>query len=336
MQRKPDFFIVGAPKCGTTAMAQYLGGHPDIFMARKEMHFFGADLCFGAQFYRRAADAYLAEFDTSNGQRRAGEASVWYLLSRRAAAEIMDFNPDARIIIMLREPAEMLHSLYHSFRWDGNEHLPTFEAALAAEDGRRAGRDISRQAYFAQGLVYTETARYAGQVRQYFDLFGRDRVHVILYDDFAADVASAYCNTLDFLGVDSTRVQTGFRAVNGNQSVKFGAVRAVLNDPMVRSTVLAVRPFLPRAVFNAMQKVDARIRKFNSRSEGRPPLAPELRRRLQREFAPEIERLGGLLGRDLTHWSSGDGRQRNNPSARPPSLEIRPAEPVLKGAENPA
>ena len=110
-RRRPDVFIVGAPKCGTTAMAEYLESHPEIYMAKKEMNVFGADLRFGAQFYRRDLQAYLEEFDTRNGEERAGEASVWYLFSRHAAAEIKAFNPDARIIIMLREPAEMLYSL---------------------------------------------------------------------------------------------------------------------------------------------------------------------------------------------------------------------------------
>jgi len=73
---RPDFFIVGAPKSGTTAMADYLGAHPKIFLARKEMHFFGSDLRFGPQFYRRDLGAYLAEFDGWKGQRRVGEASV--------------------------------------------------------------------------------------------------------------------------------------------------------------------------------------------------------------------------------------------------------------------
>ena len=154
--RRPDFFIVGAPKCGTTAMVRYLATHPDVFVARKEMHFFGKDLQFGHQFYRRAEKAYMAEFEKWEGQRRGGEGSVWYPSSKLAAAEIKAFNPDARIIIMLREPVEMLYSLYSTFCWDGNEQLPTFEEAVTAESDRRAGRNIPRRTYFAAGLLYHE------------------------------------------------------------------------------------------------------------------------------------------------------------------------------------
>jgi hypothetical protein len=302
--KKPDVFIVGAPKCGTSAMDHYLAAHPEIYMAKKEMHVFGSDLRFGPQFYRRDHEAYMTEFATRNGERRAGEASVWYLFSTQAAAEIHAFNPEARIIIMLREPAEMLHSLYHQFRFDGNEHLRTFEEALAAEDERRAGRRLTRQTYLAQGLVYRETARYTEQVRRYFDVFGRERVHVIIYDDLAADVRAVYCRALEFLGVDSTRIETDFQVINGNKSVKHSALRGLLNDPLVRSTAIAIGRRLPRPIFAALHDVERRLWKLNSRSEKRVPLQPEVRAQLQREFAPEVERLSELLGRDLTHWNS--------------------------------
>src|SRR5215475_4862738 len=113
MNRQPDFFIVGAPRSGTTAMSHFLGDHPDIFMARKEMHAFGSDLRFGRRFYRRDLQTYQAEFNVPHGRRRAGEGSVWYLFSKTAAKEIHQFNPAARILIMLREPVEMISSLFH-------------------------------------------------------------------------------------------------------------------------------------------------------------------------------------------------------------------------------
>jgi hypothetical protein len=303
VNRKPDFFIVGAPKCGTTAMDHYLAVHPDVFMARKEMHFFGSDLRFGPQFYRRDPTAYLAEFNTANGRRRAGEASVWYLFSERAAAEIKAFNPDARIIIMLRNPVEMLHSLYYQFRFDGNEHLPAFAEAIAAENDRRAGRRLGRQHYFAQGLVYRDDARFTRQVERYFRVFGRDRVQVIIYDDFAADTDAVYRRTLEFLDLAPLPIKNGATVINGNKHVKHPALHAFLNDPSVRRALLAVRPWLPQPVFAALGKTEARLRKLNTVPAARQPLAPELRRRLDEEFAPEVERLSALLGRDLTGWS---------------------------------
>lgn len=301
--RKPGFFIVGAPKSGTTAMSDYLGAHPDIFMARKEMHYFGSDLKFGPHFFRRNEQEYLAEYRQWNGQHQAGEASVWYLFSREAAAEIKAFNPDARILIMLREPAAMLYSLYHQFRVDGNENLPTFEQALAAESMRREGRNLARTAYFPAGLVYRETARFTDQVRRYFDAFGREQVHVIIYDDFASDTAGAFQKVTEFLGVGPAPPKTDFGVVNGNKRVRSSALRAVLSEPMVRASVLACRQWLPQSVFGVLQRTEACLQRYNTRPAARPPLDRELRAQLKREFAPVVERLSALLGRDLTYWS---------------------------------
>jgi Sulfotransferase domain len=307
-QKIPNFFIVGGPKCGTTALDQYLSSHSDIFVSNKEMHFFGSDLQFGSQFYRRDEKAYRAEFEGWKGQACVGETSVWYLFSRRAAAEIKAFNPESRIIIMLREPAAMLYSLYHQFRCDGNEHLRTFEEALQAEEDRSAGRRLARQTYFRQGLIYRSVTRYTEQVKRYFDAFGRDRVHVILYDDFAADTAGVYHKALAFLGVCPSRVDPAmdFRVINGNQTVKSPVLRSLLQDPLVRGTAIALGSRLPKPVFAAVQKIGLQLSSLNLRSEKRSEFAPELQRSLRREFAPEVDRLGELLGRDLSHWSNPD------------------------------
>ncbi len=329
--RKPDFFIVGAPKCGTTALTQYLSAHPDIFMARKEMHHFGNDLHFGAQFYRRDAAAYLAEFQEWQNQARAGEASVWYLYSKTAAAEIKAFNPDARVIIMLREPVDMLHSLFYQFRFDGNEPLDNFERALAAEGDRHEGRRIGRQTYLVQGLFYRETIRFAEQVKRYFDAFGRDRVHIVLYDDLIADVAGVYRRTLEFLEVDARFGPDNFKAVNNNKFIRNRMLRALFNDRFVRSTILAIRPCLPRPIFSGMQKLDAALRGLNSRAAKRPPLSTEFQRQLRAEFAREVDRLGELLGRDLSHWHHGR-RTPAEPCRPSPSKACLPEQLLLQTA----
>lgn len=301
---RPDFFIVGAPKCGTTALSDYLAAHPDIFMARKEMHFFGRDLHFGGQFYRRAEAEYLAEFAGWDGERRVGEASVWYLFSETAAAEIKAFNPDSRIIIMLREPAEMMYSLFRYFQYDGNEPLADFEAALQAEPQRRAGKKLGRQTYLAQALAYRETARYHRQVQRYFETFGRARVEVVLYEDLAANPAAVYHDTLEFLEVDTAHRLPRFERVNPAKTIKSRALRAVLRDPAVRTAVLSVRPLLPNAVFKGFQRVEEVLHGINASTERPQPLDPKLKARLRGEFAGEVAKLSRLIGRDLACWTA--------------------------------
>jgi hypothetical protein len=205
---------------------------------------------------------------------------------------------------MLREPAEMLYSLYYQFRFDGNEDLPTFEEALQAEDQRRAGHRLSRGAYFAQGLVYRDAARYTAQVRRYFDVFGRRQVLVLLYDEFSANPAAAYRQVLDFLGLDSTRVEIPFKAVNASKAVRSKILRGLLTEPWLRRAALGLRPCLPQPVFRALRYADARLRQYNTRLQQRPPMPAQTRTNLKKEFAPEVEQLGRLIGRDLSHWSS--------------------------------
>jgi len=333
--KKPDFFIVGAPKCGTTALNHYLAAHPDIFMAKKETHFFGADLRFGPQlqYYRRYPNEYSAEFAAWSGQARGGETSVWYLFSQKAAEEIKAYNPDARIIIMLREPVAMLYSLYCQFVADGNEHLPTFKDALAAEAERQAGRRLNRQTYFAQALVYRATARFSEQVKRYFDVFGRERVHVVIYDDFSARTADVYRQALNFLGVAPGPVDREFEVingnVNGNHSVKSSAMRAILNDPFVRRTAINLHAWLPRGIFTTIKNAGLKLNElnFNNKPRKRQQMEPELQYSLSREFAPEIDRLSQLLGRDLTEWS----RSGRDPQSTDGLSPIEENERVLSG-----
>lgn len=313
MKRRPNFFIVGAPKSGTSALDHYLGEHPDVFMARKEMHFFGKDLWFAPKIYRRNLEAYLAEFEGCREDQTAGEASVWYLFSKEAAREIREFNPEAKIIIMLREPVQMMYSLYHQFRYDDNENLGTFEEALDAEKERKRFQCLSRQSYFPQGLIYRETASYSEQVQRYFEVFGRERVQVILFDDFVADPGAVTRQTLKFLELKPEGLKSDFAPVNSAKKVRSRALRWVLREPILRTAILKLRPALPRT-FALLQRLESRIQKLNTRYEKSAPLSEATREKLRREFVPEVERLGQLLGRDLSAWSR-PGRE----NARPPS-----------------
>jgi hypothetical protein len=142
--RKPDFFIVGAPKSGTTAMYFYLKQHPEIFMPeRKELHFFGSD--FFAPHFVRDLKEYLKFFEGADNKKRIGEASVWYLYSKRAAFEIKEFNPDADIIIMLRNPVDMMYSLRETLRKKGIERASFFSWQKCAKEHLKVFEKVLRK-----------------------------------------------------------------------------------------------------------------------------------------------------------------------------------------------
>ena len=290
--RWPDFFIVGAPRCATTAMYEFLRRHPQIFMSwKKEPHFFGADLPVQSHYVRDERE-YLALFAEAGDALRVGEASVWYLFSRSAATEIERAVPDARIIVQLRDPVEVLYSLHGFHVLAGYEDLPDFEAALAAEPERAAGR----RPWPSRLPPYREAVRYAEQVSRFFAVFGREAVHVIIYDDLRSEPARVSAETLRFLGVAPSSA-TSLRVMN------------ISGQPRIRRLPLALRRLpglvaLGRLVLPPRRRLAVwrRLRALNTRQTPRPPLAPELRARLRAELRPEVERLEELLGRDLATW----------------------------------
>lgn len=301
--KKPDFFIVGAPKCGTTALCKYLDQHPDIFIPPiKELYYFFTD----SDGKKRAntLEEYLSFFDDGK-EKLCGEGSVWYLFSKQAAQEIYKFNPEAKIIIMLREPVSVMYSLHNMHIANGsNEDILDFKLALEAEEDRKQGKRIPQKCFRLEELLYREVVKFTDQVNRYFETFGRDQVHIIIFDDFKANPAQEYKKTLEFLGVDSNFV-ANLTPRNSNRQVRTAKLQQLITKPPAQ--VLKIGKYfmpLPRSWRrNLLQELKKSIRRFNTRKAPRPPLAPEIRRSLQQEFAPEVERLSALLGRDLTYWS---------------------------------
>lgn len=291
--RPPEFLIVGAPKSGTTALTRYLSVHPGIFMPRGiELHYFGRDLIKSEKF-PRDWDAYMSWFTSASTGQVIGERSVTYLYSTTAAEEISRCNPAAKIIMMLRDPVDMIYALHSQLLFGGGEDIADFREALDAEQDRRNGRRIPRDVQIVQQLFYRGIAGYSEQVERYFDVFGREHVLVILYDDFRRSVSDVYSQTLAFLGVDAS-YQPEFPVVNPNKRVRSRLLRGALDA-------------LPRDRWYGQILVPAplrwRLARFNRVEQAREPLPAKLRQELQAEFADETRRLSGLLGRDLTHWA---------------------------------
>lgn len=297
MNQKPAFFIVGAPKCGTTALYQYLKQHPQIYLPQKELYFFGSDFTF--RHPRPTLSYYLSLFKEAQPEQVCGEASVWYLYSANAAAQIHAFNPDAKIIIMLRNPVQMLYSLHSQQVYEGNENLPVFEDALLAEPIRRKGKLLpSLIGCPYEGLYYSEVARYAPQVKRYLEQFGTDKVKVIIYDDFAANAAEIYRQTLQFLGVDDTFTVNPKR-INPNKTIKNQTLRNLLKS-RPPALVTLVKVLLPSVKLRKW--LQGKLWAMNTRYEDRKPINPDTKSFLEKAFYADIAALSTLLHRNLEHW----------------------------------
>jgi hypothetical protein len=294
---RPDFFIVGAFKAGTTSLYEWLRQHPQVFMPfHKEPMFFGADL---DPRYRRMSEAeYLHLFDDAMPGQRVGEASPWYLYSASAAAEISAFSPDASIIVMLRNPVDVMHAQHSQLLFNQREDLVDFADALAAEPDRRAGRRVPPGALRREALFYRDSVRFATQLRRYFDVFGRDRVHVIVHDDLREDAAAVVRGTFAFLGVEPD-MAVALDSRNQNRRARFKILQRIVFRPP--GPLRRVVPWLRR--FPLVHRLRDALVNANSLPEERRPMDPELRRRLTMELAPEVAELGQLIGRDLSAWS---------------------------------
>ena len=292
---KPNLFIVGAPKCGTTSMHDYLGQHPDIFMTpNKEPRHFGADLVYDPKWTVADRDDYLGLFTEGADCAYRGESTPLYLYSHDAPRQIHAFNPDARIVIMIRNPVDMINS-YHLQRINtGNEDILKLEDALAADEKK------IRRAWICRQISYLEAATFSPRIEAFFSMFGRDRVHVILFDDLKDDVNRTYAECLKFLGLDS--------AVDVDLSVRNASRPVTGADLFLKRLYYRNRRvmgfFVKRMPAPLMNLYRRTITKFGKSRRG-TGMDPALRRQLTEQFQSEIARLSTLLDRDLAHWSRG-------------------------------
>ncbi len=301
--RAPDFFIVGHPKCGTTALYEMLRSQPQIYMpSLKEPQFFAGEMRVGA----RPADLpdsledYLALFGGARADQLAGEASPSYLRSRTAAVEIAQLQPQARIIAILREPASLLRAVHLQFVKAGIESEYDLGKALALEPDRREGRALPPYGFWPQALLYSEHVRYYEQLRRYHAAFPREHVLVLIYDDFRADNEATMRRVLRFLGLgDGAPVE----AVEANPTVvprsraahELVQSVAVGRGPVSRSVSTAIKSVTPSGPRRRLLKTIRRKYIYGVP----PPLDEELMSELRRRLKPEVAALSAYLGRDL-------------------------------------
>jgi hypothetical protein len=319
--RYPTFLVIGAAKSGSTSLHDYLGQHPDIFMSRtKEPNFFSFDgatpefrypaecLIQGGAARSRLRNATLGNrisslaeyqrlFAKVTAQRAVGESSVNYLYSMAAPRLIKESLPGVRLVAILRNPADRAYSRFLHARRDGMEPLSDFAAALDAETQRIAEG-------YAPVWHYRQRGYYHQQLARYYGLFDRERIHVILYDDFCRDPLGQIQGLFRFLDVDPTFVPDMSRRLNVSGKPLLAARSWLLDDLL--NTPNPVKSFarwlLPD---RALESIRRQIMRFNSRSVPSPapcPMPPDLRRRLLDDYRSDILQLQDLIGIDLSRW----------------------------------
>lgn len=299
---RPNLFLVGAPKCGTTSLYQYLRQHPQIFFPApdgtaswnaKEPGFFCSDLDLPSDCSVREEQAYLAHYAGSEGYAWRGDASTYYLYSEIAPARIRAYSPQARILVVLRPPLEQMRSQHNHMLRARRENIQDFHAAVQASGDRRRGRRVPPERGVRAWLDYDGTAHFARQVERYLDIFGNERVKVLLLEDLVARPAETYREVLTFLDVDADFVPD-FRV--HNEAPPRGVLErfaiAAYQAPAFKQVASKLFPYQLRRRFRSgIRKMD----RVHARADPRD-------QELRATFRPEVQRLSSLIGRDLSHW----------------------------------
>lgn len=215
---KPNFFIVGAPRCGTTALSDYLRSHPNIYISQpKEPHYFAEDLIKNRRFAKKLEE-YLSLFKFADSSHMAiGEASVFYLYSSIALQRIREFNPNAKIVVMIRNPIDLVYSLHSQLLYIESEDRVNFEDAWDLQDVRKLGQEIPPLCRGEKLLQYSEIGKLGAQIEKLFEIFPRCQILVINFERFSSFTKDVYEQVLTFLGVPSDGKEY-FPRINSNKS----------------------------------------------------------------------------------------------------------------------
>lgn len=301
--KRPNFFVVGAPKCGTTALCEYLRGHPDVYFSEpKELNYFSED--FDAHRVIRNSEDYDAMFSLAcEKHRRVGEGSVLYLYSSVAISRIHDYEPDARIIVMIRNPIDMIPALHQQYLSALYEDEPNVERAWALQNERVQGRHIPRLCRQPELLLYRKIGRLGEQLERLWTVFPREQTLVILFDDFVSDTRSVYLTALNYLGLEDDG-RREFPVINEAHGLRPG-----LSGWLVRHTPSFVRNIITWLRYTRLGRgLPALADRLLKVPQPREQISHAFRAEMAREFSDDIEHLGKLLGRDLSAWV-GMGRQ---------------------------
>ncbi len=294
-------FVVGAPRCGTTAVSKALARNPHIsFSKPKEPHFFlepRPDLA--PEELRRQ---YLARYHRDLGpeHQALGDGSVSYLYEPEAIRRVLQFDPRAKFIVLVRDPVEMMRSYHSRMLFQLDEDQIDFARAWELQERRAAGHDLPRRCREPRLLQYGFLGRLGMHLERLYEVAGRERCLVILHDDLVEDQRAVYLRTLAFMGVDDDG-QTKFRRTRATGGFRSPWLQQfVMNPPPWAFRLIAVSD---ARMLKRLKGLRKRIKTWNSRdARPRQIFTDAMRARLRDYFADDIDRLSGLLARDLGRW----------------------------------
>jgi Sulfotransferase domain len=296
----PSFFVVGAPRCGTTSLSRALKEHPKIsFSKPKETHYLLLTPPGLSELELRALYISLHHQDLGPQHQAIGDGSVTYLYAPEVIRQALRFDGRARFIVMVRNPLDMLPSYHARMVYNLDENVTDFAQAWALQPRRAAGQDVSRRCRDPRLLQYGEVARLGARVEELFDVAGRERCLAIVFDDFVREPDAVYRRVLDFIGVED----------DGRTKIRHKAESRSFKSPWLQQFVMNPPPWAVRLadaadsrMIGRMKRLRRRLKRFNTFPRERPKLRDGMREILRDHFAEDVRKLSALLDRDLSRW----------------------------------
>lgn len=300
MSAKPNLFIVGAPKCGTTALSEYLRARSDVFMCTpKEPSYFASDLP-GLRFVDNESD-YLRLFKgVKRCHKIVGDASPSYLFSKCAIAAIRAFNPSARLIVTFRDPIEMLPSYHSQLLYSLFEDQRDFEAAWQMQQDRIIGRMIPAGCREPRTLLYGSIASFADQMKRVLNAYPSDQILVVLFEDFRKDPQKVYQTILDFLNLPGDQ-RNNFPIHNPRKKARYELLNRFIHTPPYWAKQ-GLHRLAGTPLYHLLIRAHNFLKYLNTQTSDPLSLSPTLAAIIRDTYQGQINELQTLLKRDLGHW----------------------------------
>jgi hypothetical protein len=288
---KPNFFIIGAPKCGTTSLSKWLSNHSEIFITEpKEPHYFSPDI--GRDEKIKTINDYENLFScVEKGHKAVGEASVFYLYSKVAIPHILEYQPKAKFIVVLRNPVEMALSLHTQEIWSRNESIKNFETAWAIQWKRIRLNKFPAGCQRPKVLQYYNICKLGSQLERLYDRVKRDQVKVVFFDDIVSCPEKVYDEILKFLCVNQSTI-VDFKPFKTRKRQRSLSLAKFIDILVTGKKAIGI---------TTKFKIADRIKNLNTKTKFEPP-EPWVKDMLLDVFEHEIEKIEILENRNLAHW----------------------------------
>ena len=288
---KPNFFFVGAPKCGTTSIAYCLSQHPNVFISNpKEPHFFEKEIPRGIKSLKAYESLFLK---VEKHHKIVGEASTGYLYSKTAIPEILSYSSNAKFLVAVRNPYEMAISLQgHALRGK-YENQNDFNIAWKLQKARRMGSDIPKTCISSLLLIYEDRCALGDQIERLYNIVSPEKVCLVFFDDLKDNPINLYNKIYEFLEVPH----------NGNVNFPLLNQKMRIRWPFLASTTL----FLGMAkrsigIIQSFGIANRIIKIISTHEVGNPVINDDVWKNMDDKFIPQIKKIEDFSGRDLSHW----------------------------------